>query len=859
VKQPTVLLVEDDPIVRRVFRATLGRAGFNVLEAIDARTGYSIVCDTPVDVIILDLRLPDESGSDLGERIHADPALEHIPLIAVSGVSSTLEHTHALESVFSECLLKPVAPAKLLQVVRSYVRTGDDRGLPGKHRLVLVSHDDGLLRRTMAIRFRRQGFRVVEAKDGVEALERAIEETPAAIVSGLTMKRVDGHALARALQTNAELSKVPLVFISLKALQTSDVDKALSAGAKAYVQTGASCEEVLTTVQRLLDAAPPSDPPTALGPITNRDLFGNQGMDFAASDSLRETMPSMSTEGTNSLPGETLDAVAGDAVRASLDASGRLHLDDVGSRSRLLQQIERQARITKELTRITNRQAAQLSVLAGVSETLTRTRDPQAAIEEALARCMDVSVFSLGAAFLAGDGGKLTLASRYGFSSSKRNELPNLFGYDALLYRALDEDEILTLPSGRPDLSDGPALLEATGSRAIQLVPLSVGGQKLGVLLLASPERGLRRRGFAFARTIQGQLAQALLLGHTMDQLAISEQRFRRVTERMAEGLFTSNREGSITFLNDAARRLFGLPLRADISLDLESLLPGIDLDAAVWEGTALAHDGSRPTARVSTSVHATGAELERTHIVQDVTDARRQEEHLRVLAERDALTGLLNRRSFMTRVADSLAAAREGGTAGAVLFIDLDGFKEVNDNHGHAAGDYVLEKMADALSTRLRRTDVVGRIGGDEFAVLQPGADETAGIALGNQILRIVRGLNPRVGRKRVSLGASVGCVVFPRDGSTEELLLERADAAMYEAKRAGGSEVVVWKAELVPPRSMPQHPERSDFETGDLPSIRIEVNTAGEMEAVPSDADFSAVFQSEEPGAPRDESDES
>ncbi|MCO4769456.1 MAG: diguanylate cyclase [Deltaproteobacteria bacterium] len=794
-----ILIVEDDPIVRRVYRATLGRAGYDVLEAIDARTGYSIVCDSPLDLILLDLRLPDESGAELGARIHADPDLEGIPLIAVSGVSSTIEQTHALQSAFREFLLKPVSPARLLEVVRSYLPQEGDSGLPGKQRAVIVAHHDELQRGTMALRFRRQGFAVQEVKTGVEALELALKDPPAAVLSGVPMPHLDGFGLARAMRGEASLRDVPLVLVSPDALETRDVDAALRAGAAAYVQSDVSMEAALTTVHRLLDAAS-SGTSQEVAPLTDQEIFGGADGFIESTDALRETMPSMRLD-------------------ERTDQASMPRVVDARSRSRLLQQLERQAQITKELTRITNRQAAQLSVLAGVSETLTRTRDPQAAIEEALARCMDVSVFSLGAAFLVSDGGRLSLASRHGFSESRRGRLPDLFGYRHLLHQALHEDEIITLPSSREDLRDGPGLLEATGTHAIQLVPLSVGGQRLGVLVLASPDRSLRRRGFAFARTIQGQLAQALLLGHTMDQLAISEQRFRRVTERMAEGLFTSNRDEKITFLNDAARRLFGLPMRAAISLDLESLLPGIDLDAAVWEGTALAHDGARPTVRVSTSVHATGAELERTHIVQDVTDARRQEEHLRVLAERDPLTGLLNRRSFLAGVEEALTASAETGAIGAVLFIDLDGFKAVNDNHGHAAGDYVLEKLADALSTRLRRTDLVGRIGGDEFAVLQPGADEQAALALGHQILRIVQGLRPRVGKKRVSIGASVGCVVFPRDGATDELLLERADAAMYAAKNAGGHEVVMWRAESVEPRMLPK--DEWDPESGGVSEL--------------------------------------
>lgn len=785
---PTILLVDDDPNVRRTLRATLLRSGYEVLEAIDGQSALNLLGAHAVDLIFLDLRLPDMNGLDLAEALARDAQHGAVPVVAVSGVANTLEQTSAIEGRFADFLLKPVSAGRLLEVTRSHLQLEvDGEELPGRKRLVLVAHGEELVRRTLGLRFRRQGFRVVETSDGAQAINSLDDESPAAVVSGVPMTHVDGFGLAEHFASDPELARIPVVLVSPRALETRDVDGALAAGAWAYVQTGVSCEEALTTVVRLLDSVSYESsrraPAAAASPVDEESLR----------DSLRQTWREEGEPEPTSQP---------EFVLPSQD----------GKTSRLLGELERQSRIAKELTRITNRQAAQLSVLAGVSETLTRTRDPQAAIEEALARCMDVSVFNRGAAFLCGEGGSLHLASRHGFDGDAIKEL---FEHQSLLDLALEHDEIITLPSARFDAHRATELLTSTGTRAMQVVPLAVGGQHLGVLVLGSRERGLRRRGYAFARTIQGQLAQALLLGHVLDQLAISEQRFRRVTERMAEGLFTSNRDGRITFVNDAARRLLGLR-GALPDLSLEDLLPGIELSRPVWEGTALARDGSRPIVRVSTSVHATGAELERTHIVQDVTDARRQEEHLRVLAERDALTGLLNRRSFLGRVQAAVEASRESGTSGAVLFVDLDGFKRINDTHGHAAGDHVLETLSEALTTRLRRTDVVGRIGGDEFAVLQTGADARSAEGLGHQILRIVTGLRIRVAGTQVSVGASIGGVVFPQDGSSGDLLMDRADAAMYQAKGSGGDCVLMWDADSVPPRLMGTAEE--EFDDDDL-----------------------------------------
>lgn len=746
-RQPTVLLVEGDPIVRKAFRATLGRAGYEILEAIDGRTAFDIIAEEQIDLVVQDLRLPDMHGVDLAEHIRELHALEDLPIVAVSSVSSTLQRAHVLDTIFNEFLLKPLEPSKLLDVVRAYLPLGDDsERLAGRHRLVLVADSDVLQRRGMAIRFRRQGFRVREANDGEEALEKAMAEPPAAIVADSLLSHLDGFRLCQTLRATPALAGLPVVLVSSRPVGDADRKMALAAGASAYIERSSSCAQAIKKVLGMLDRGAPGK------------------LDKTLKDLARPRVDILTTSGSS------------------------VDVDSSDYRTRLIRQLERQAQITTELTRISNLQAAQLSVLAGVSETLTRTLDLEAALEEALARCMDVSVFSLGAAFIV-EGSDLKLSASHGFPDEVvQQRLREFFGYRQLLDRALDEQEIMTIPSQLPGLHVADRLLAETGTRGMQLVPLSVGEARLGVLVLASLQRDMRKRGFAFARTIQGQLAQAIQLGHTLDRLAVSEQRFRRAAEAVPEGLMISDRDGELTFMNDAARELLGV--RTEAQLTLQGLLPGIDVTATTWEGVAFGLDGRAPMVRVSTSLTVTGQELERTHLVQDVTDARANEAVLRSLAEHDSLTGLLNRRSFVARLAAELVE----NNAGAVLFIDLDGFKAINDTHGHGAGDLVLERLADALENRLRSTDVISRIGGDEFAVLQPGSGDREALALGNLVLRTVRGLMTHIDGQSVTLGASIGAVLFPRDGRSAEQLIERADSAMYEAKRNGGSQVAIW-----------------------------------------------------------------
>jgi diguanylate cyclase (GGDEF)-like protein/PAS domain S-box-containing protein len=187
-----------------------------------------------------------------------------------------------------------------------------------------------------------------------------------------------------------------------------------------------------------------------------------------------------------------------------------------------------------------------------------------------------------------------------------------------------------------------------------------------------------------------------------------------------------------------------------------------------------------------------TGPDGEITYMVGtgiDVTAARRldeermaAEEQLRHVADHDALTGLFNRRRFEEELERHIAHGRRYGISGALLLLDLDDFKQVNDGYGHRAGDRVLTVVATVLRQRLRASDIVARFGGDEFAVVMPvgGADEAAELA-GLLAEAICREVPSPAG----PLYASVGIAVFGESTTADEILSE-ADDAMYADKRA-------------------------------------------------------------------------
>lgn len=169
-----------------------------------------------------------------------------------------------------------------------------------------------------------------------------------------------------------------------------------------------------------------------------------------------------------------------------------------------------------------------------------------------------------------------------------------------------------------------------------------------------------------------------------------------------------------------------------------------------------------------------------------------------RASALRDPLTGLANRQLFADRVDRALASARRRDRSVAVCYLDLDGFKDVNDTLGHEVGDAVLRRVAERLRDTVRGEDALARLGGDEFAVLLPEVPEpTAAVHVARKLAAAVA-VPVEVGRYRLAITPSVGVAVHPHDGAEREVLLRHADLAMYRAKAAGRGRVVRFTEEL-------------------------------------------------------------
>jgi diguanylate cyclase (GGDEF)-like protein len=179
-----------------------------------------------------------------------------------------------------------------------------------------------------------------------------------------------------------------------------------------------------------------------------------------------------------------------------------------------------------------------------------------------------------------------------------------------------------------------------------------------------------------------------------------------------------------------------------------------------------------------------------RLKVAQRITslyaERKQHEEELRHRALHDPLTGLPNRSLFHDRLTQAITTAARARGPAALLLIDLDGFKHVNDTLGHETGDLVLQHVASALRAAIRGADTAARLGGDEFAVVLPGADGAGATRAATSVLAGIATLPDALAGK-LRAGASIGIALYPRDGDDVATLLRHADGAMYEAKRGG------------------------------------------------------------------------
>jgi diguanylate cyclase (GGDEF)-like protein/PAS domain S-box-containing protein len=278
------------------------------------------------------------------------------------------------------------------------------------------------------------------------------------------------------------------------------------------------------------------------------------------------------------------------------------------------------------------------------------------------------------------------------------------------------------------------------------------------------------------------------------EALVTAGERFRAAFDNAPIGMGLVTPDGEWLQVNAAFCRLLGYNEEELLALNLAELtVPGdatVQVDEAEetrHESRYLRADGSTLWVAASTTLvrGLKGEPLYYVMQVEDIGDRKQTERELRRLADHDSLTGLLNRRGFMEGLRRELRRMERKGEYGALLLLDLDNFKLVNDTAGHLAGDQVLRSTADVLRRRLRATDVIGRLGGDEFAALVLNVTPRQANEIATETCETLRSMTVTAGDEVVEVAASIGVIAIDemRD-ENEEDLLAAADRAMYRVK---------------------------------------------------------------------------
>ena len=710
-----ILVVEDNPVTRKAVCVALSAEGFAVLAAENGAQALAHMADGSIDLVLQDLNLPDIDGCELLPRLRAAAAANIPPILALSGMA---HEERAAGAGFTELLVKPIEPSRLVEVVRTFLARGEVvPGSPGRGRTVLVVDDDPVQLRLQKVQLEQLGFRVETAPNGIEAIRRLRGEPPAAIVSDVFMSRMDGFELCRAIRTDPRLYGIPVLLVSAKEFPPDESSLAYRLGADATLFRTADHKAVADALVAALDGEP------------------QDTLDFA--------------------PTQRLQPVVAEGVHR---------------RDRMWRAV--------------------LALLARLADVASRPLSVDDVIGDVLASFLDACGCPIGAAYLVEPDGKLAPHAHLGLTPSAAMGLPDFFGHVGWLHRVLRIRETVTLCHCEkvPGMN---ALLDAIGAKSLLLAPIVLGDERLGVVVIASLCVEVPDDWVALATAVSGPIAKSVALARTVARLAQSEHRFRSIAEATADGIVVADMRGDIVYANPAARELTD---RTDAELkdcSIGEILPFLRRSGSTQDATVTRRDGRDVPVEITVRAFEDPPGCpQHVYVLRDLSDRYRMDELVH-LATRDSLTGLFNRRRFQEDVLVRLAESRRYGSSGALLVLDLDGFKSINDTCGHLAGDAVLKAVGQLLRRITRESDVAARIGGDEFVVLLPRATSQQALACAEKILNGMNGLRVSSGGRTIRVATSIGISVFPDHGPTAEDLFAAADSALYRAKQAGRSRI--------------------------------------------------------------------
>ncbi|GAB4477379.1 MAG: hypothetical protein OHK0044_23780 [Burkholderiaceae bacterium] len=439
--------------------------------------------------------------------------------------------------------------------------------------------------------------------------------------------------------------------------------------------------------------------------------------------------------------------------------------------------------------------------VSAVAESFNRLQDAQIRLSETLAAReafhRSLSENSPLAVFVADEGGDWTYVNR---------RLEQLFGRrfeslagDGWLQAVHPEDR-------RRVAQEWTAALR--GNRPLEgRWRLAVDGSTVWVQVQAAP-----LPEHASAGGFVGALADVTAERHALEQADRERARSDGIVEAMTDGIVVVDEAGRIAHFNAAAERLTGWKREAAVGIDLDHVVrlfaddggARVDLASVRRESRAASDEWwceGAGGARTPVDVHwvrtgpqaAAGALQGGVLVLRDASQRRERAQRLAWQARHDSLTGLLNRRAFEETLAGRYEAFVHHGVNSALVLIDLDHFKRVNDGGGHDAGDEMLKRVAEVLRANVRESDYAARLGGDEFALVLPGCPDVRAQVIAHGIRAEIAALRVERSGRSFAIGASFGIASFALGDEDSQVLVRRADAACYRAKANGRNTVEV------------------------------------------------------------------
>jgi diguanylate cyclase (GGDEF)-like protein/PAS domain S-box-containing protein len=801
-----ILIIEDNATNMELMVYLLRAFGYEPLSASDGEAGVAAAKKDKPDLIICDVHLPKLDGYGVVAALKADPEVSHIPALAVTALAMVGDRERLLEAGFDGYIGKPIEPDTFVTQIESFLNGVVSSPANKNDTATILIVDDHVLNREFLMTLLSYGgHRLLEAANGAEGLKMVLAEKPDLVISDILMPNMDGYEFVTRMHAHAETADVPVIFYTATYREREAMAVAQSCGVRWVLPKPSDPEVILQTVHEALGMA------DNITPAESRPGFAP------------EPLPESRLHNIDHKVAEYLDELESSSQLMTLLAS-----DTIES-------------TPENLSNMTQRLSQSLSSLQAVSLRLTALielgiemgaeRDPQALMDIGcrVAQNICVSKYACIGVLEAGSAELSYFASAgAGMPLRQIAQTPRA----GVLRGLLDQ----RLPCRINDLNGDPGTIGLPPTHppvhSFLGVPIASRDRTHGWLYLVDK---LGADGFSevderVAGTVAAQVAVAfenLLLYEeikrhhaqlTLDmnaRIRLDEdlRRFRLAMDATADAIFLVDRAGMcFVDVNATACRMLGferedfLKVGPNRSLEgdlhkleelYDKLLAG-DQSGAMTELLLHCKDGSPLAVEVQRRTLRSGSSWILVAVARDITERKEAEQRLLKLAHFDTLTGLPNRSQFYDSLVHSLRQAGEHKWSLAVLFLDVDRFKNVNDTLGHTIGDELLRQFSSRLVDCLRVRDTIGRFGGDEFAailMLPEGAQNA--IAVVDKIRESLRRPFDLKGHE-ATVTASIGIAVYPDDSTEADTLIQYADTAMYRAKEAGRDAFRFFTAEM-------------------------------------------------------------